>query len=465
MSSEIDSLLYKVNANLIEKGIVTEPNYKISSARPSEMNHSRINSEGNKMKESTIGNIYNGSIYYNNNELQKIRNEMNNNFEILRKELNEKTQCNSSFCYNEQLSKFRVESHEQDNNLMIQMRQMWLKMNEMSNEINYLKGKTNEFNLASSQLTSNHQELKLREEANTVKINNMIRENTSNQKMEEALSTIINPKIEVLNYQMKNLLMKVGEIDKQQNELCLSVNKLNNNSVIIDTNVKKLFAKTKENSEEIKDLQEKMKKTDEDIIYLKTQTISINNLDNIERNKIKIFQTNIDSQFKAMMEKYDKEINALKLSNEKNYLLNQKISGSSDVDLTEIKKKLEKIESNLKIMYENMEILSKNNENMKEDITKTFSDLHKWQEDLVVNVNKGLDELQTKFSNQHSQLYDEIQTLHKKNDNKNEFIKIEHPQKEETKQQNQQSLQAQQNKIGVVPNNGEVNLLDDWSVN
>ena len=151
----------------------------------------------------------------------------------------------------------------------------------------------------------------------------MIRENTSNQKMEEALSTIINPKIEVLNYQMKNLLMKVGEIDKQQNELCLSVNKLNNNSVIIDTNVKKLFAKTKENSEEIKDLQEKMKKTDEDIIYLKTQTISINNLDNIERNKIKTFQTNIDSQFKAMMEKYDKEINALKLSNEKNYLLNQ----------------------------------------------------------------------------------------------------------------------------------------------
>ena len=74
-----------------------------------------------------------------------------------------------------------------------------------------------------------------------------------------------------------------------------------------------------------------MKKTDEDIIYLKTQTISINNLDNIERDKIKIFQTNIDSQFKAMMEKYDKEINALKLSNEKNYLLNQKISGSSDV--------------------------------------------------------------------------------------------------------------------------------------
>ena len=156
---------------------------------------------------------------------------------------------------------------------------------------------------------------------------------------------------------------------------------------------------------------------------------------------------------------------ANKLSNENNYLLNQKISGSSDVDLTEIKKKLEKIESNLKIMYENMEILSKNNENMKEDITKTFSDLHKWQEDLVVNVNKGLDELQTKYSNQHSQLYDEIQTLHKKNDNKNEFIKIEHSQKEETKQQNQQSLQAQQNQIGVVPNNGEVNLLDDWSVN
>ena len=70
---------------------------------------------------------------------------MNNNFEILRKELIEKTQCNSSFCYNEQLSKFRVESHEQDNNLMIQMRQMWLKMNEMSNEINYLKGKTGVF--------------------------------------------------------------------------------------------------------------------------------------------------------------------------------------------------------------------------------------------------------------------------------------------------------------------------------
>ena len=104
-------------------------------------------------------------------------------------------------------------------------------------------------------------------------------------------------------------------------------------------------------------------------------------------------------------------------------MLNKKISGSSDVDLTEIKKKLEKIESNLKIMYENMEILSKNNENMKEDITKTFSDLHKWQEDLVVNVNKGLDELQTKYSNQHSQLYDEIQNLHKKKNNKKEFIK------------------------------------------
>lgn len=462
MSSEIDNILYKVNSSLIEKGIVTEPNYRISSARPSEMNHSQINSEGNKLKDSTIGYTYNGSNYYNNNELQKLRNEMNNNFEILRKELNEKTQCNNSFYYNDQLSKFRVESHEQDNNLMIQMREMWLKMKEMSNEINYLKGKTNEFNLVSSQLVSNHQELKLKEEANSSKINDIIKENTSNQKMEESLSTIINPKIGVLNHQMNNLLMKVGEIDKQQNELCLSVNKLNNNTVTIDNNVKKMFTKTKENSEEIKDLQEKMKKSDEDIIYLKTQAITLNDIDNIEGNKIKNFQANIDSQFKAMMDKYDKEINSLKIPNEKNYLLEQKLSGPSDTDLSEIRKKLEKIENNLKTMFENMKILNQNNENMKEDVKKTFDDLHKWQEDLVVNINKGLDELQTEYSNQHSQLCDEIQTLRKKNDNKNEVIKIEHPKNEEVEKQTEQE---QQNKNGVVPNNREVNLLDDWTVN
>ena len=56
MSSDLDTILYKVNSSLLEKGIVTEPNYRHST------NSNYMNTEENKNKD------YQRAL--NSNELQ-----------------------------------------------------------------------------------------------------------------------------------------------------------------------------------------------------------------------------------------------------------------------------------------------------------------------------------------------------------------------------------------------------------
>ena len=57
---------------------------------------------------------------------------------------------------------------------MIQMQQMWLKMNEMSNEISYLKTNSNQYNILSTKIDSSSKDLKLRVESNTSKIEELM---------------------------------------------------------------------------------------------------------------------------------------------------------------------------------------------------------------------------------------------------------------------------------------------------
>ena len=167
MATEIEHLVSKVNSSLLERGIKNDSSLSLG--------YKYFNTEETKTKDTLKPIDYTTTILYSNNELQRIKQEMNNTIEQLRKEIDAKLHSNSYYCFNELLSKFRNETHEQDNNLMIQMQQMWLKMNEMSNEISYLKTNSNQYNILSTKIDSSSKDLKLRVESNTSKIEELMK--------------------------------------------------------------------------------------------------------------------------------------------------------------------------------------------------------------------------------------------------------------------------------------------------
>ena len=317
MATEIEHLVSKVNSSLLERGIKNDSSLSLG--------YKYFNTEETKTKDTLKPIDYTTTILYSNNELQRIKQEMNNTIEQLRKEIDAKLHSNSYYCFNELLSKFRNETHEQDNNLMIQMQQMWLKMNEMSNEISYLKTNSNQYNILSTKIDSSSKDLKLRVESNTSKIEELMKSKEETKKAQDKILIDMYPKIEILEHKVKDIVETVTAIDKQQNDICLSVNKINENANVIDGNVKKLFLKTKENSSDIKELNSKMVGSINELMLLKNTYISERSTKNksIESDTFNVFKKNIEIQIQNIKENNEKRIKVIK---EKQKDFNDKIN-------------------------------------------------------------------------------------------------------------------------------------------
>lgn len=404
MATEIEHLVSKVNSSLLERGIKNDSSLSLG--------YKYFNSEETKTKDTLKPIDYTTTTFYSNNELQRIKQEINNNIEQLRKEIDEKMHSNSYYCFNELLSKFRNEAHEQDNNLMIQMQQMWLKMNEMSNEISYLKTKSNQYNIISTKIESGTKELKLRVESNTSKIEELIKSKEETKKAQDKILIDMYPKIEILEHKVKDIVERVTEIDKQQNDICLSVNKINENSNVIDGNVKKLFMKTKENCSDIKELNSKISGSINEIILLKNTYTSERNTKNktIEFDAFNVFKKNIEMQIQNIKDNNEKGIKVMKekqqdFNNKINYInqnacykddysvilkQQKQLNDQYDENLKKLLKRIQANENNIKVLYNNMEELNKSNEDLKKDIEDTFNNLNTWQNNFVTTVNKSM---------------------------------------------------------------------------
>ena len=404
MATEIEHLVSKVNSSLLERGIKNDSSLSLG--------YKYFNTEETKTKDTLKPIDYTTTILYSNNELQRIKQEMNNTIEQLRKEIDAKLHSNSYYCFNELLSKFRNETHEQDNNLMIQMQQMWLKMNEMSNEISYLKTNSNQYNILSTKIDSSSKDLKLRVESNTSKIEELMKSKEETKKAQDKILIDMYPKIEILEHKVKDIVETVTAIDKQQNDICLSVNKINENANVIDGNVKKLFLKTKENSSDIKELNSKMVGSINELMLLKNTYISERSTKNksIESDTFNVFKKNIEIQIQNIKENNEKRIKVLKEKqkdfNDKINYINQnacykddysvilkqqkQLNGQYDDNLKKLLKRIQTNENNIKVLYNNMEQLNKSNEDLKKDIEDTFNNLNTWQNNFVTTVNKSM---------------------------------------------------------------------------
>lgn len=404
MATEIEHLVSKVNSSLLERGIKNDSSLSLG--------YKYFNTEETKTKDTLKPIDYTTTILYSNNELQRIKQEMNNTIEQLRKEIDAKLHSNSYYCFNELLSKFRNETHEQDNNLMIQMQQMWLKMNEMSNEISYLKTNSNQYNILSTKIDSSSKDLKLRVESNTSKIEELMKSKEETKKAQDKILIDMYPKIEILEHKVKDIVETVTAIDKQQNDICLSVNKINENANVIDGNVKKLFLKTKENSSDIKELNSKMVGSINELMLLKNTYISERSTKNksIESDTFNVFKKNIEIQIQNIKENNEKRIKVIKEKqkdfNDKINYINQnacykddysvilkqqkQLNGQYDDNLKKLLKRIQTNENNIKVLYNNMEQLNKSNEDLKKDIEDTFNNLNTWQNNFVTTVNKSM---------------------------------------------------------------------------
>ena len=404
MATEIEHLVSKVNSSLLERGIKNDSSLSLG--------YKYFNTEETKTKDTLKPIDYTTTILYSNNELQRIKQEMNNTIEQLRKEIDAKLHSNSYYCFNELLSKFRNETHEQDNNLMIQMQQMWLKMNEMSNEISYLKTNSNQYNILSTKIDSSSKDLKLRVESNTSKIEELMKSKEETKKAQDKILIDMYPKIEILEHKVKDIVETVTAIDKQQNDICLSVNKINENANVIDGNVKKLFLKTKENSSDIKELNSKMVGSINELMLLKNTYISERSTKNksIESDTFNVFKKNIEIQIQNIKENNEKRIKVIKEKqkdfNDKINYINQnacykddysvilkqqkQLNGQYDDNLKKLLKRIQTNENNIKVLYNNMEQLNKSNEARKKDIEDTFNNLNTWQNNFVTTVNKSM---------------------------------------------------------------------------
>ena len=404
MATEIEHLVSKVNSSLLERGIKNDSSLSLG--------YKYFNTEETKTKDTLKPIDYTTTILYSNNELQRIKQEMNNTIEQLRKEIDAKLHSNSYYCFNELLSKFRNETHEQDNNLMIQMQQMWLKMNEMSNEISYLKTNSNQYNILSTKIDSSSKDLKLRVESNTSKIEELMKSKEETKKAQDKILIDMYPKIEILEHKVKDIVETVTAIDKQQNDICLSVNKINENANVIDGNVKKLFLKTKENSSDIKELNSKMVGSINELMLLKNTYISERSTKNksIESDTFNVFKKNIEIQIQNIKENNEKRIKVIKEKqkdfNDKINYINQnacykddysvilkqqkQLNVQYDDNLKKLLKRIQTNENNIKVLYNNMEQLNKSNEDLKKDIEDTFNNLNTWQNNFVTTVNKSM---------------------------------------------------------------------------
>ena len=404
MATEIEHLVSKVNSSLLERGIKNDSSLSLG--------YKYFNTEETKTKDTLKPIDYTTTILYSNNELQRIKQEMNNTIEQLRKEIDAKLHSNSYYCFNEILSKFRNETHEQDNNLMIQMQQMWLKINEMSNEISYLKTNSNQYNILSTKIDSSSKDLKLRVESNTSMIEELMKSKEETKKAQDKILIDMYPKIEILEHKVKDIVETVTAIDKQQNDICLSVNKINENANVIDGNVKKLFLKTKENSSDIKELNSKMVGSINELMLLKNTYISERSTKNksIESDTFNVFKKNIEIQIQNIKENNEKRIKVIKEKqkdfNDKINYINQnacykddysvilkqqkQLNGQYDDNLKKLLKRIQTNENNIKVLYNNMEQLNKSNEDLKKDIEDTFNNLNTWQNNFVTTVNKSM---------------------------------------------------------------------------
>ena len=146
-NSTMSEVAEKIKNSLFQKGIVTDPSFTCPTYTIRDSPSLKFSTKPFDISVAENSSPPHSATKVNffNRELNTLRGEMNTNVVQLRKEIDDKTKKNSYYTYNEELSKFRKTTTEEDNNIKIQMKQLWLKMEDLQSEMYVLKSQSNTF--------------------------------------------------------------------------------------------------------------------------------------------------------------------------------------------------------------------------------------------------------------------------------------------------------------------------------
>ena len=368
-NSTMSEIAEKVKNSLFKKGIITDPSFTCPTFdirdSPS-LNYSTkrfdVPSENSSPPHSAT------KVNFFNNELNTLRGEMNSNVVQLRKEIDDKTKKNSYYTYNEELSKFRKTTTEEDNNIKIQMKQLWLKMEDLQSEMYVLKSQSNMF-------IQSEGDIKL-QLTNLMQIGN-----DQNDKINKITMNINN-----------DILSWIKEVNKRERQMCESINLLSKNEKVNNTNIGKIMDKLSKNSMEIKEIRNVSKS------YNVYNSSINNNNDNefelIRQSEFNIYKSSVANQIESLKEGFNKEINELKMENKALKDLIAKLEMQSQEQFNEINNKF-----NLDVYgYNNNKYNDDNDEFRKfkikqENINEEHNNKIKELEDSVNEINEKIEKM------------------------------------------------------------------------
>ena len=384
---ELNQINNSIRNSLIEQGILKDSNSEYLQTSPTIiLPFSNSFQKTFQFKNINPSSFHNQKVDYFRKELATLRKDFTLNIQQLRQEMNENSQRNNPYVYNEELSKFRQEHTKIDNDIIIQMQQLWLNMKEIQTEMETLKLK-----YSSTIYNENNVEDKL-----------------------------------------SHLSQKVDIINKKENEMCKTVNELNKNNKIFENNIKKLKIKINEHSNDIKEIKK---------MFPSLQK-GANNGNNdqfnefIQQNEFMIYKSDVKNKFELMNDNYNtritlftKEINDLKETISKNQINNDKqIQDNLTQFQTNFKQLNEQYNKKLTLLEDKLlSVVDKKIELMNEYNDKNFKNVSNTHESNLSQINENKQNIQI--------LQKKIQTMKENNEN---ILKDVNNYKEELKKlQNQ----------------------------
>ena len=406
---ELNQINNNIRNSLIQQGILKDLNTEYLQTSPTViLPFSNTFQKTFQFKNIKPSSFNNPKVDYFRKELATLRKDFTLNIQQLRQEMNENGQRNNPYVYNEELSKFRQEHTKIDNDIIIQMQQLWLNMKELQAEMETLK--------------SNYSSITYNE--NTV---------------EDKLS---------------HLSQKVDIINKKENEMCKAVNELNKNNKIFENTIQKLKTKINEHSNNIKEIKKMFPS-------LQKGVNNENNDQFIQTNEFMIYKSKIENKFESMNDNYNtqitfftKNINDLK---ERISELSSKNQINNDLQIQDnfaqfqasLKQINEQYNKRLTLLEENFSEMNKKIEFMNKRNDKNFENVNNTHESNLSQINENKQNIQILQKN--------IQIMKENNDN---FLQDVNVYKEELKTwQSQAMSQIVQNEKSL--NRNEFNSLKE----
>lgn len=393
-NSTMSEVAEKIKNSLFQKGIVTDPSFTCPTYTIRDSPSLKFSTKPFDISVAENSSPPHSATKVNffNSELNTLRGEMNSNVVQLRKEIDDKTKKNSYYTYNEELSKFRKTTTEEDNNIKIQMKQLWLKMEDLQSEMYVLKSQSNTF-------IQNEGDIKLQ-------LNNLVQTgNEHNEKINKITTNINN-----------DILSWIKEVNKRERQMCENINLLSKNEKVNNTNISKIMDKLNKNAIEIKEIRNGPSKSYN--VYNNNNEFEL-----IRQSDFNIYKSSVANQIENLKESFNKEINELKMENKALKDLIAKLETQNQEQFNDINNKF-----NLDVYGYNNKLNDDNDEFRKfkikqESINEENSNKIKELQDSINEINEKIERMNefnmTTFTTIDSNMKEMEKVLQKVNTNEN----------------------------------------------